>query len=155
MGHRSEGRTDCRIPEGSLAPLSLFLYHHREPRAYALELLPAAREAVEEAFAQQGRAGSAEDWFTVTGLITRTVAPDIFEKLRSVDFGGSGCLKFANYGFDYAVGEFDDTFAVTAAEADLSDLVRLGVLLRDLYHDHTRLAELVQSDPEAFECEWF
>jgi len=150
----NEDNTVCRIPEGSLAPFSLFLYH-RDPPGYALELLPAARGAVEEVFTQRHQTGSENDWFTVAGLVTRTEAPDIFEKLGSVEFGGSSRFEFANYGFDYAVGEFDPTFAVTAGEEDLGDLIRLGVLLHNLYHDHSRLAELIQSDPDAFEDEWF
>jgi hypothetical protein len=154
MDRHDEDSTACRVPEGSLAPFSLFLYHH-DPPNYALELLPAAREAVKEAFIQQGQTGSESDWLTVAGLITRAEAPDIFEKLRSVDFGGSGRFEFANNGFDYGVGEFDPSFVLTAAEEDLSDLIRLSVLLRNLYHDHARLAELIRSDPDAFEYDWF
>ncbi|MEW2386674.1 hypothetical protein AB0873_32335 [Micromonospora sp. NPDC047707] len=124
--------------------LSLFLYRHKPP-SYVLELLPSDREAAREVFVQQGQ--PEDDWFTVAGLATRAAAPDIFEKLKSAEYGGSERLALANYGFDYAMGEFDPSFAIMAGEDDLNDLIRLGVLLRDLYHDHKRLAGLIKSDP--------
>lgn len=141
-----------RVVDGAIDPFSLFLYSV-DPPGYVLLLEEEAVEAVAEVFVEQGREGHASDWEAVAGLVAGAAAPDVADWLES------DRLAFWSYVEVQAAPPAADEerdwanyFAVTASEADVGALRRLGALWHAVYHDRERLSELIRSaDPELFE----
>jgi hypothetical protein len=132
-----------RVPECQLAPSSLILFDLDGPQ-YVLELAEEAIEAVVDVFVARELTGDAHDWEVVAFLVAQVEAPDVANLLRS------GRMALASEaGLDQGVRI--NHFAVTADEADVGALRRLGILLFGLYRDPDRLAELIRdADPELF-----
>ncbi|MDA2813515.1 Imm51 family immunity protein [Nocardiopsis sp. RSe5-2] len=137
---------DGRVPECGIDPFSLFLFHADPDPRYVLELGQDAVGAVKGVFVAQGQAGGAGDWNVVAALAAQAEAPDIADLLNSVR------LEFESGQFHQADGTRDDYFAVTADEADVGALRRLGMVLAGLYRDSERLGGLIrEADPDLFE----
>ena len=106
------------------APLQLFEYDHN-PGNYCLMLSDSKMGATWEVFEANGREGHGYGWTDVALGLIRAGSPELE----------------ARVGFDPEAGMF------VAYGDDLEALRAVGAILRDVFHDHARLAEAVKAAP--------